>query len=86
MIHLPRFFSSYSALPGKSDIRIRRPSAKDGHVPQGFKPLDDALAHACGENAPQDNAEAAVFPSVSKKYETVWESVHEHEEHKQQQE
>ena len=52
VIHLPPFFSSHPTLSGKGSIRVRRLSTQGGHVPQRFEPLDDALAHACGENAP----------------------------------
>lgn len=67
MIHFPRFFSSRPTLSRKRGVRVRRPSTEDRHVPQGFEPLDDALAHACGENAPCDDTETAVRRSASKK-------------------
>jgi len=33
VIHFPHLFSSHPTLSGKSDVRVRRPSADDRHVP-----------------------------------------------------
>jgi hypothetical protein len=67
VIHFPCFIPPHSTLSGERSIRVRRLSAEDGHVPQGPESLDDALAHARGENAPCDHAKAAARVLVSEK-------------------